>query len=107
MRRHHRQHIIVIERVAVGAVDQRGGFGRRGAPGAEDRRGTGFVQAFKIFLQRLGDFRAYAGEDHGIGIGDDLDGFFIAACGEVFCPSVDNKIRDGGCGAHDVPSMMW
>ena len=83
MRRHHRQHIVKIQRVAERAVDQRGHFRAALHCSADDRAAAGFAAEFEIGQQRRGDF-AFGTLQHGSDcVGDDLAGFFKGVRGEV------------------------
>ena len=72
---HHREHVVELERRAVGAVDQRRRLGRGASGGTEYRRATeAEIPGGDVAGERVSDLRNAAGQDRRKGVGDDFLG---------------------------------
>jgi hypothetical protein len=72
MRRHQRQHVVEVERVAKRPVNECGEFWRCSLATAEDGTGTALAAVRDIAQEGRCDLAASASQDDGAGVGNRL-----------------------------------
>ena len=96
VRRHHREHVVEVERVPESPVDERGHLGARGLPGPKDGGRAGFARRLHVAVERLGDLAAGAGQDHRESVGDRLLRFLHRGGGQIGQRGRRHERRDRG-----------
>ena len=91
--RHHGEHVVEIERMPEGTVDERGHRRAGGARRSQDRSDAPFIGAIEIGEQWLLDFASDARQDDGEGVGDDLQGLRDRALREFLQTALDDEAR--------------
>ena len=98
VRRHHRQHIIKIQRMAEGAVDQCRHFSAAAFCRADNRTVAGFTTQLEVGEQMFSDLTVGAGEDRCDGVGNDFFRFLDRLIRKVRGCAAMNEFGNGFCG---------
>ena len=93
MRRHHRQHVIEIQGMAKGPVDERRHLRRHGPATPQDRAGAAVASLFDIAHERRCNLASSAGENDRKRIGQRFLGLVEGRRGEVLQRLVMDELR--------------